>query len=151
MKDIDERYSFYSLNTHQIMSQDKLMKDMEEIIVVNDTDNDNDKDDIKNQSWWNSDLRDMAIKEMNKFIKYNKLEKYKKDIMKQRRLSKNVNYARKYRSNMNVKFSKDKFDNMSKIIIESKIKLEKSKQYYQELLNENELLKNELLKIKTNK
>ena len=125
------------------MSQDKLMKNMEEIIVENN--------DIKNQSWWNNDLRDMAIKEMNKFIKCNKLEKYKKDIMKQRRLSKNVNYARKYRSNMNVKFSKDKFDNMSKIIIESKIKLEKSKQYYQELLNENELLKNELLKIKTNK
>ena len=125
------------------MSQDKLMKNMEEIIVKNN--------DIKNQSWWNNDLRDMEIKEMNKFIKCNKLEKYKKDIMKQRRLSKNAIYARKYSSNMNIKSSKDKVDNLYKIIIESKIKLEKSKQYYQELLNENELLQNELLKIKTNK
>jgi len=130
------------------MSQDKLMKNMEEITPEND---DKDNDDIKNQSWWNNDLRDMEIKEMNKFIKCNKLEKYKKDIMKKRRLSKNINYARKYRSNMNEKSSKDKVANMCKIIIESKIKLEKSKKYYQELLNENELLKNQLLKIKTNK
>ena len=87
------------------MSQDKLMKNMEEITPEND---DKDDDDIKNQSWWNNDLRDMPIKEMNSFIKCNKLEKYKKDIMKQRRLSKNINYARKYRSNMNEKSSKDK-------------------------------------------
>ena len=134
--------------TRQIMSQDELMKNIEEITPEN---NNNDKDDIKNQSWWNNDLRDMPIKEMNIFIKSNKLEKYKKDIMKQRRLSKNAIYARKYSSNMNIKFSKDKVDNLYKIIIESRIKLEKSKQYYQELLNENELLQNELLKIKTNK
>ena len=129
------------------MSQNKLIKNMEEIILEN---NDNDKDNLKNQSWWNNDLHDMPIKEMNSFIKYNKLEKYKKDIMKQRRLSKNINYSRKYRSNMNIKSSKDKVDNLYKIIIESRIKLEQLKEYYQELLNENELLQNELLQIKSN-